>query len=74
MASLAAVPFRPFVCVELGIYRSNEVRRGREACIDFIVAGAARVRAYVESWIRRRNIYLGLIRRLGMLCGILFVC
>ncbi len=73
MASLAAVPFRPFVCVELGIYRSNEVRRGSKMCKDFFVAGAARVRAYVESWIGRRNVYFGLIGGLGLLCGILFV-
>jgi cyclohexyl-isocyanide hydratase len=40
----------------MGVHRSSEVRRGSETCIDFFVAGVARIRAYVESLIRRRNI------------------
>ena len=73
MASLAAMPFHAFVCVELAIHGGSEVSRGSEICIDFFVAGLAGIGADVESWIRRCNIGFGLIRGLGLLCGFLFV-
>src|SRR5580704_12366560 len=73
MTSLAAMPLRAFMRVELRIHGGGEVRCSGEMRIDLLMAGLASIGTHVESGIRRRNVCFGLIRGLGLLCGVLFV-
>jgi hypothetical protein len=73
VASLAAMPLHALVRVEFAIHGGSEVRGGGEIRIDVFVAGLAGIGTHIESGIGRRNIGFDLLRRLGMLCGVLFV-
>src|ERR1700757_5218554 len=73
MASFTAIPPRPFLSVELSFHGGCEMNGLFQVCGNLLMTRLAGVRTHVQRWICWARICFGLVRRLALWCGIIFV-
>src|ERR1700739_544006 len=73
VTSLAAMPFRALVRVEFRVHGGGEMRGLFKVCINLFMTRLAGVGAHIQRRICWAHICFGLVRRLALWCGILFV-